>query len=58
MKNMGKDKDAALSDWLGMTRKSGSYNDLTEEQRFNTMNAILFAFYKGARCGKHDKSGG
>lgn len=64
-------KENALSDWLNMTRLSGSYNALTDEQRnalervfrmpwftktmrgtyeqrFDIMNAILFAFYKGA----------
>lgn len=63
-------KDNALTDWLDMTRASGSYNNLTSEQRnalervfrmpwfnkavrgtyeqrFDIMNAILFAFYKG-----------
>ena len=64
-------KDVALSEWLDMTRTSGCYNDLTDEQRntlervfrmpwfnkavrgtyeqrFDIMNAILFAFFKGA----------
>lgn len=64
-------KENALSDWKNMTRLSGSYNALTDEQRnalervfktpwftkamrgtyeqrFDIMNAILFAFYKGA----------